>query len=193
MKLPELQDVKKYVGLYVVDFGDGCSVGFTAVEVAEILESEKYSECKVYKIHNAYPDSRIELKGVPRETFELEAGMFFYSQNLSDGEKNFKELTNLAIKSAAPSRAKVHLAKYDSDRFVAALIYPAEFDDEFSRWLLDNDFRTRGAAAGGVGAVQQYYDSGCEVLQRQQLLGAEAIESRTGVELLANLKQAVQR
>ncbi len=193
MKLPELQDAKKYIGLYVVDFGDSCSVGFTAREVAEILESEKFSDCKVYKIHNAYPDGKVELKGVQRQTFELETGMFFYSQNLADGEKNFKELANLAIKCAAPSRAKVHLAKYDDDRFAVALIYPAEFDDEFSRWLLDNNFVTEGEAAGGVGAVQQYYDSRCEVLQRQQLLGAEAIESRTGVELLANLKQAVQR
>ena len=193
MILPELQDTKKYVGLYVVDFGDSCSVGFTALEVAEILESEKYSDCKVYKIHNAYPDDRIELKGVPRQTFELEAGMFFYSQSLASSEKNFKELTNLAIKCMSPSRAKVHLAKYDKDKFVVALIYPAEFDDEFSRWLLDNNFKTEGQAAGGVGAVQQYYDSKYEVLQTQQLFGAEAIQSRTGVQLLANLKQAVQR
>jgi len=193
MKLAELQDAKKYVGLYVVDFGDSSSVGFTAGEVAEILESEKFSDCKVYKIHNAYPDGRIELKGVPRETFELEAGMFFYSQNLANSEKDFKELTNLAIKSAAPARAKVHLAKYNEDQFAVALIYPAEFDDEFSRWLLDNDFKTEGEAAGGVGAVQQYYDNQCEVLKRQQLLDAGAIESRTGVQLLANLKQAVQR
>ena len=52
-----------------------------------------------------------------------------------------------------PSLRKVHLAKYDDNRFAVALIYPAEFDDEFSRWLLDNDFATKGEAAGGVGGV----------------------------------------
>jgi hypothetical protein len=59
MKLPELQNSQKYIDLYVVDFGQYCSVGFTAREVAELLESEKYSDCKVYKIHNARPDGTV--------------------------------------------------------------------------------------------------------------------------------------
>ena len=32
MKLPELKKPDKYVGLYVVDFGDHSGVGFTAAE-----------------------------------------------------------------------------------------------------------------------------------------------------------------
>ena len=62
MKLPELKKPDKYIGLYVVDFGNHSGVGFTASEVAELLESEKFKDCKVYKIHNAYPDGRLELK-----------------------------------------------------------------------------------------------------------------------------------
>ncbi len=41
MKLPELEKAEKYVGLYIFDFGDHAGVGFTAEEVAELLESEK--------------------------------------------------------------------------------------------------------------------------------------------------------
>ena len=37
MKLPEVQDADKYTGLYVVDFGDHCGVGYVAEEVAELL------------------------------------------------------------------------------------------------------------------------------------------------------------
>jgi hypothetical protein len=65
MKLPEVKDSQKYKGLYVVDFGGRCGVGFTADEVAELLESEKFKDVKVYKIYKAYPDGRMELKGVP--------------------------------------------------------------------------------------------------------------------------------
>ena len=193
MKLPELEKPEKYVGLYIFDFGDHTGVGFTAEEVAELLESEKYKDGKVYKIHKAYPDGRLELKGVPGETFQLEAGMFFYSGELETARRDFKGLVNLAVKSSPPCRAKVHLSKYADDKLVVALIYPAEYDGEFSSWLLDGQYRTSGAAEGGVGAVQMYYDRQPEILDRHQLFGQSEAISRTGSELLTSLKMAVQR
>jgi hypothetical protein len=193
MKLPKLEKPDRYVGLYVVDFGEDAAVGFTAREVAELLESEKYKDSKVYKIHKAYPDGRLELKGVPAETFELEAGMLFYSSDDQSAKRDFKELVNLAVKTAPPCRAKVHLAKYRDDKFVVAIIYPAEYDDELSRWLLDAEFRTAGAVEGGTAAVQRYYDAEPEILDRHQLFGKTLVESRTGEQLLACAKLAVQR
>ena len=63
MKLPQVQEATKYAGLYVVDFGDHSGVGFTADEVAELLDSERFADVKVYKIHRAFPDGTMELKG----------------------------------------------------------------------------------------------------------------------------------
>ena len=87
----------------------------------------------------------------------------------------------------------MHLAQYDDEKFVTALIYPAEFDDEFSRWLLDSEYRTAGPAEGGVDAVTRYYKDAPEILERQQLFGRLSFESRTGDQLLAATKVAVQR
>ena len=193
MKLPELQKPKKYVGLYIFDFGDHVGVGFTTQEVAELLESEKYKNAKVYKIHKAYPDGKLELKGIRPELFQLEAGMFFYSGKLETAARDFKALVNLAVKYALPCRAKVHLAKYGSDKFVVAIIYPAEYDDEVSSWLLDDRYKTTGAAEAGIEAVQRYYDHQPQILERHQLFGKSEIISRTGQELLAGIKLAVQR
>ena len=193
MNMPKLHKPDKYVGLYIFDFGDHVAVGFTAQEVAELLESEKYRHSKVYKIHRAYPDGKLELKGVPADTFQLEAGMFFYSAEYQTARRDFKELFNLAIQAAPPSRAKVHLAKYSDDKFVTAIIYPAEYDDEFSSWFLVGQYKTSGPAEGGIKAVQRYYDQKPEILERDQLFGQSEIISRTGEELLANLKVAVQR
>jgi hypothetical protein len=193
MKLPELQEPEKYVGLYIFDFGEHVGVGFTADEVAELLESERYKDGKVYKIHRACPDGKLELKGVGVQTFRLETGMFFYSADLDTAKRDFKRLVNLAVGAAPPCRAKVHLAKYDGQKFAVALIYPAEYDDEVSSWLLACGYKTAGAAEGGVSAVQRYYDANCEILKRHQLFGQSAFESRTGEKLLANLKRAVQR
>ncbi len=193
MKLPKLEKPEKYVGLYIFDFGDHAGVGFTAEEVAELLESEKYKHGKVYKIHKAYPDGKLELKGVRAETFQLEAGMFFYSSKLETARRDFKTLVNLAVKSVPPCRARVHLAKYTNDKFVMALIYPAEYDDEVSSWLSDGEYKTSGAAEAGIEAVQRYYDYEPQILERHQLFGKSEFESRTGEELLASLKLAVQR
>ncbi|MBN2455845.1 MAG: hypothetical protein JXB29_04805 [Sedimentisphaerales bacterium] len=193
MKLPELSDSSKYVGLYVIDFGDHCAVGFTAQEVAELTESEKYKDCKVYKIHRAYPDGRLELKGIRAEIFRLEAGMFFYSTTLAAARKNFENLTSLAGKSLPPCRAKLHLARYEDDNFAVALIYPAEYDDEISRWLSDIQYKTNGAAQGGIQAVQRYYDAKLTILERHQLFAKTGLQSRTGRKLFDGLKSAVQR
>jgi hypothetical protein len=193
MKLPKLEKPDKYVGLYIFDFGDHVGVGFTAEEVAELLESERYKDCKVYKIHRAYPDGRLELKGVPAERLQLEAGMFFYSNDLATARRDFKQLFSLAVRSSPPCRAKLQLAKYADDKFAVALIYPAEYDDEVSSWLLDGQYKTNGAAEGGAGAVQRYYDYGPEILDRHQLFGKSELVSRTGEDLFASLMLAVQR
>jgi len=193
MKLPKLEKPEKYVGLYIFDFGDHVGVGFTAEEVAELLESEKYKDGKVYKIHKAYPDGRLELKGVPNDTFQLEAGMFFYSNELQTARRDFKGLISLAARITPPCRAKVHLAKYADDKYAVALIYPAEYDDEFSSWLIDGEFKTDGAAEGGVEAVQRYYYQKPDIMERYQLFSHSEVISRTGTELLNSLKLAVQR
>jgi len=193
MKLPELKNSEKYVGLYVFDFSDRCGLGFTAEEVAELFESEKYKNCKAYKIHKAYPDGRLELKGIRPEIFQLEAGMFFYSNDLETARADFKRLVNLAVRTSPPCRAKLHLARYTDEKFVTAIVYPAEYDDQVSDWLLDSDYQTSGAAEGGIEAVQRYYDYKPQILDRHQLFGKSEHQSRSGSELLANLKLAVQR
>ena len=181
------------MGLYIFDFGDHAGVGFTAEEVAELLESEKYKDGKVYKIHRAYPDGRLELKGVRAESFQLEAGMFFYASDLEAAKSDFKRLVDLAVKTAPPCRANVQLARYANDKFAVAIIYPAEYDEDVSSWLLAGDYKTAGAAEGGIGSVQRYYNYKPEILDRHQLFGKSEIVSRTGEELLSAVKLAVQR
>jgi hypothetical protein len=193
MQLPKLQQPEKYVDLYVVDFGDRSGVGFTADEVAGLLESEKFKDVKVYRIYNAYPDGRMELKGVPNEIFQLEAGMFFYQFDETIAKGDYKRLINSAVSTVPPAKAKVHLARYTSEKFVTALIFPAEYNDEFSRWLINIDYKTKGPAEGGIEAVKRYYADKPAVLERHQLWGKQKFESRTGAELLAATKMAVVR
>ncbi len=193
MKLPKLEKPERYQGLYVFDFGDHAGVGFTAEEVGELLDSERYDDGKVYKIQRTFPDGRMELRAVPAARFQLEAGMFFYAQDEATARQDFKRLVSLAVRSAPPCRAKVELARYTQDRFAVALVYPAERDEEVSAWLLEGNYRTAGPAEGGVGAVERYYRDQPQILESQQLFGTSETVSRTGQELLESVALAVQR
>jgi len=191
--MPKLEKPDRYVGLYVVNFGDSTGVGFTAQEVAELFESEKYKDCKAYKIHRAYPDGRLELRGVNSRIFQLEAGMFFYSADSQTARDDYKRLVKIGVEKDFPCKAKIQLAGYSEDKFAVALIYPAEYDDEISGWLLEHNYKTTGAVEAGIEAVSRYYNDNPEILERHQLWGKSSIESRTVEELLANIKVAVQR
>jgi hypothetical protein len=193
MKLPKLEKPDRYEGLYVFDFGAHAGVGFTAEEVAELLDSERYKDGKVYKIQRAFPDGRMELRAVPADRFQLEAGMLFYATDEATARRDFKRLVDLAVRSAPPCRAKVELARHTDDKCAVALVYPAERDEEISAWLLEGDYRTAGPAEGGVGAVERYYRDRPEILETQQLFGAGETASRTGQELLESVALAVQR
>ena len=48
MKLPRVENTPKYQGLYVYDFGDWTAVGYTAGEIAILVESERYRGGKAY-------------------------------------------------------------------------------------------------------------------------------------------------
>jgi hypothetical protein len=192
MKLEKLENPEKYIGLYIVDFGDYTSTGFTAEEVEMLLESEKYASIKVYKIYNAYPDGKLELRGVPNELFNLESGMFFYSDNEFTAHSDYKRLLNLAVTSAAfPTRAKLNLSRLGEKSFVVAMIYPAEADDQISAWLLDKDYRSSGSASGGIAEVTAYYDASPDIIERHQLTSSS--NSKSVQQLYASLKYAVQR
>jgi hypothetical protein len=193
MRLPRLERPERYQGLYVFDFGDHAGVGFTAEEVAELLDSERYRDGKAYRIQRAFPDGRMELRAVPADLFQLEAGMFFYATDEATARDDFRRLVALAVRSSPPCRGKIQLARYAEDRFVVAFVYPAERDADVSSWLLEGEYRTPGGAEGGVGAVDRYYGAAPEILETQQVFGVGESISRTGGELLEAVALAVQR
>jgi hypothetical protein len=197
MKLPTLDQPDRYRGLYVFDFGEWAAVGYTAEEVALLLESEPYRAGKVYKIVRAAPDGQMELRGVSATRFQLESGVFFNRDDLEAAQADFAELVRLAQMHAVPCRAFVQLAdrgtRQATARFVTALIYPAEYEDELAQWLDAVRYSGGDLAEGGSSHVSDYYTTEKTILKRQQLWSQPAIPSRSADEVLSRVRQAVQR
>jgi len=194
MRLPHLEHPDRYAGLYVVDFGQTCSVGYTAEEVAMLLESEDYADAKVYRIAGARPDGTLELIGVPRGIFELETGLFFYRRDLPAARGDFDDLRRLA-EPGLPCRAQLLLAALPEGarlRYVVGLAYPAEFDRDVSGWMLDRDVSLGEYADGGVGRLETIRRL-AGVIDSAQLRAGPARRARRREEVLAAVGQAVQR
>jgi len=194
MKLPELESAEKYAGLYVFDFGEQVAVGYTASEIAVLLESEKYADGKVYRIHRAQPDGTMELAGVSRERFQVEDGLFFYRADADGAKGDFDTLNGLAEQTPPPCRAKWQQAQLAgaSHPELTALIFPAEFTHEMADWLGAVGFEGGDLVEGGPSQVTNYYEAQPTVMQRQQFWPT-GDESRSAEDVLATTHLAVQR
>jgi hypothetical protein len=197
MKLPRLDEPARYRGLYVFDFGDWSAVGYTVEEIARLLESETHRGGKVYKIVRAQPDGTLELRGVPHTRFRAESGAFFNRGDQAAAQSDFDGLCRAAEALPPPCRAFVQLAQRPAaegvPRYVTALIYPAEYEDELSRWLLDLEYAGGDTVEGGISHVTNYYAGTHTVLDRRQLWSQGTLAARSTEELLANVRRAVQR
>ncbi len=194
MKLPALSSPEWYSGLYVFDFGHQVAVGYTADEIAVLLESERFADGKVYRIHRALPDGTLELKGVAPATFQREDGFLFYRADSAAAAADFRTLAERADGTPPPCRAKVHLARIAGASYpeLTALIFPAEYAHDMAGWLDRIGFDGGDFVEGGPSQVTGYAESGATVLERAQLWPTGNM-TRSAEEVLASVDQAVQR
>ena len=73
------------------------------------------------------------------------------------------------------------------------MVFPAEYEDEIGRWLTTIAFHGGELVEGGSSHVTNYHEQEKTLLERQQLWSRPAIPSRTPGEVLASVRQAVQR
>jgi len=194
MKLPQLSSPEWYTGLYVFDFGDQVAVGYTADEIAVLLESERFAGGKVYRIHRALPDGTLELQGVSPRTFQLEDGLLFYRLEAASAAVDFEALSRLADQTPPPCRMKVHLARLEGAHYphLTAILFPAEFTHDVAAWLERIGFEGGDFVEGGPSQVTDYNQSGAVVIRRRQLWPADNL-SRPAEEVLATTDRPIQR
>ncbi|MDP6381332.1 MAG: hypothetical protein QF662_08315, partial [Phycisphaerae bacterium] len=124
-----------------------------------------------------------------------ENGFFFYSRDAGAARRDFDELVRLSAESPLPCRARLRLGRLDSDLAlteIVGLIYPAEHEDEVSRWLLDVDYKGGELVKSGCRALKDFQNHAV-VLVQQQLACQAWRESRPRQEVLEAVGIAVQR
>ena len=193
IKLPKTDQPDKYVGLFVVDFGDHCALGYTADEVAVLLESEQFADARIYKIHRATPAGEMDLAGVTHDRFQLESGLFFHAFDQAGARGDYQRLLTWSEQESPPCRAKLQVALSSDQTVLVALIFPAECEEEMGRWLAASGFTGSGAVDAGVSQVARYYGSKPELIESRQLWPAAALAARSRETLLAAVGMELQR
>lgn len=195
MKLPRLDPSKDYSGLYVVDFGEQAGVGYTIEEVRTLLEEERYRKCRVYKVHRMLPDGTVELKAVAPSRFAVESAFAFCSRNRERAMNDFQLIRQLAETYPLPCKARLLYGKLTYGPqfpYLAAIIYPAEYEDEMSQWLLEHDVQAGETVDHGVSHAQNI-QANLQVRDHAQLPSAAWRQSRSKEELLRAVGDGVQR
>lgn len=193
MKLPPLHNPQKYAGLYVFDFGQHASIGYTAEEILILLESARFPDGRAYRIYRALPDGTLELQPVGRESLVGEDGLLFYRHQVRDARRDFHQLVQLAEHESPPCRLSVELAKIHTagPAYLLALIYPVAGSGLVSDWLNRIKFEGGDFVRGGAAEMACYQGARPMVIESRQWSGPGL--SRPAEQVLATIDLAVQR
>ncbi len=193
-RLPALSNPVRYTGLYIFDFGDHVSVGYTLEEIEYLLNESEYSQCKVYKIHRAHSDGTLEICGVSRMDWSRMGGLVLWFSQEEAARLAFDKLFELASKTPPPGRCEIILTHKRCAEYPYALIirYVQELDEVMSNWLIELDFFAGDYSQSGTRIISQLI-AGANQLGCYQLEPKEFLVSRTKEQVLADVDKLIQR
>ena len=193
--LPPLKEPLRYAGLYIFDFGDRVSVGYTVEEIEYLLAEPKYAAVgRVYKIHRAHADGTLEIRGVNSSGWSRVTGIVFLFNDEGEGRRASDDLRRRAALTKPPGLIDLTLCRRRTPPFSYALVmrYLYELDEAVSAWLIELDYDAGQMVEAGVGPVDQIL-SCSETLEHDELQPDDSARPRRREEVLAAVHFAVQR
>ncbi len=193
-KLPPLSDPVKYAGLYIFDFGDRVSVGYTAEEIEFLLADSRYARGGVYKIYRVGRDGTLEIRGVTPLAWTVLTGIVFWFEEVEQALTAFDLLKNLASAAGPPGEFDLFMVRKPGSECTVAMVmrYSQELDDAMAAWLLKIKFNSGKYVEAGNRVVAQILMNSTELVSER--LGADEFrKSRTRQEVLDTVDRNIQR
>jgi hypothetical protein len=194
LKLPPLRDAQRLVGLYVVQFAHGVSVGYTSDEVALLLRETDYRDVSIFQIHRVDDAGHVELAGIrPADLAGMES-ILFASRDAAQANRDFATLRRLAAEHPLPCGVRAELIEIpdlDSPHAVC-LRYARPASTMVSSWLSRLGFEGGERVFGGVEAESLRQSAG-EPIASVLLPARFEQVSRSREAVLASVHEPVQR
>lgn len=195
LPLPPIPNPKRYVGLFVYDFGSHIAVGYTAGEVRILRESAEHGNGQAYQVYRVDDDSRMELVGVGDDQLIAKEAFCFLRQKARDAEQDYRELQRLALSYPLPCAVEMRLARCASFQppHVTALCYGAPASVVLARWLDEIGFHGGDDVIAGTDVHARLFDDDQTGISSCLLPAPIDYQDRDAEEVLSAVDRAVQR
>ena len=193
--LPPIHNPQRYGGLYVYDFGDHVSLGYTAAEIRVLRESAAHGGGTAYEIYRVDESGAMELRGVLDDRLTRRESLCLLRHDGADARRDYDALRKASDSEPIGCPVEMQLAKlYAFDPpHVTALSYISSATSVVAGWLLrhapnagdevacGSDEHARLAASDGVRIAS------CELRTKTDF------GDRSAEEVLAQVDRALQR
>ena len=195
MDLPAIPQPHRYVGLFVFDFGEWTSVGYTAEEIVVLLESAEHTGGQAYRIHRVDDAGCIELAGVGSMELRGENLLLFASYACEPAERDFARLRVLAGDHPPPCALRIELVDLPghSPPHAVALLFSRHVMGQVSDWLTTIGFQGGEVVSGGGDAVDSYREAATDPIATLHLHAQATLTSRSAAEVLRTVRNPLQR
>ena len=195
MRIPPISNPERYVGLYVYDFETHVSVGYTALEIRYLRESETYRGGTAYQIYRVTETGGLELRGASDERLTAREAICFLRADAAAARRDYDSLRQLAEQTPLPCAVTLQLAKnatYDPPN-VTALLYPASATTAIANWLEHSNFAGGDRVVAGIDVHAEMANIDTARIDSCQLPSLIDYTDRPAEEVLRRVHQPLQR
>lgn len=195
MKLPPIPNPQRYTGLFVYDFGDHVSVGYTAAEVRILRASSLHRTGQAFQIYRVDESGTIELRGILDDRLDAQEAVCFLRSDGVDARRDYDALINAAHAFPLGCECELQLGKlYDFEPpHVTAMVYFAGMSLVVSGWLSRRVPEAGDLVVGGTDALAQLLASDGVRIATHKLECSSFYRDREEDEVLSAIEEPLQR
>ncbi len=194
-KLPSIPNPKHYEGLFLYDFGDHVSVGYTAGEIRVLRHSQAHRKGDAYQIYRVNERGGLELRGVRDTSLALREAVCFLRRDGTSARKDYESILTAAQTRPLLCNAELRLVR--SYGFeppdLTALIYPAWASHLVSGWLGTLGSTPGDQVHGGAEAFRSLESGAGLTIASCMLPSSMDYNDRSEQEVLATTDRPLQR
>jgi hypothetical protein len=194
-KLPPIPNPSQYEGLFVYDFGDHVSVGYTPGEIHVLRRAMAHHKGTPYQIYRVNERGGLELRGVPDAALALREAICFLRNDAAVARRDYESILSAAQLRPLPCNAELRLVRsYGFDPpDLTALIYPGWASHTVSGWLGTLGTAPGDQVHGGAQAFQILESGGGINIATTILPSKMDYSDRSEQEVLSTTDRALQR
>jgi hypothetical protein len=194
MHLPAIPQPSRYAGLFVIDFGEWTSVGYTADEVHALLGTPEHASARAFRINRIDEEGCIELAGWDARQLPREELIVLACDSPDDAVAVFDAIRRTL--DAGPPGVALTLDRSDwpdGDRpDVVVLRFAQHASTQVCAWLSAIALPAGTLPSGGADLLPGYLAT-ARVLTTAHMAGPDDLRPRPLDVLLRSVRQPLQR